>query len=281
MAVPRRLIRYSAAFILLIYGFAKINGAQFTILDSELDKPMGHVTGFWLTWYYFGFSQVYGTFIALVEIVGAMLLTFRRTAFLGACILAPLMANIVLIDVFYGVEAGATLVAFLLLVAMLVIIAPETPKLVALFWSPKSSTSNSTALALSRWTARVTMLAIAIPYTYWVANYNNREPTPIDGAWDVVRVEPVNLTESLPATIYFEHNRAHMAVFRTGEVYNTHHFEVDRTAHRIRIFQAWLGKGAEIFDGAWKLASPQLELHGNWQNVGDVTLTMHQRKVRE
>jgi hypothetical protein len=78
----RRLVRYPAALVLLLYGFAKINGSQFTILDFELDKPMGQVSGFWLTWYYFGFSPLYGTLIALFEIGGAVLLTFDRNALL-------------------------------------------------------------------------------------------------------------------------------------------------------------------------------------------------------
>ena len=279
--MPRRLTRYVAAFILLIYGFAKINGSQFTILDSELDKPMGHVSGFWLTWYYFGFSPVYGTFIALVEIGGAILLTFRRTALLGASILAPVLANIVLIDVFYGVGPDATIVAFLLLVAMFALIVPEARKLVALFWPARGSTPDPTALAVSRWTARFAMLAITFAFTWWVANYNNREPTPVDGAWDVTRVEPAGFAASMPATIYFEYNRAHMAVFRAGEAYGTHHFEVDLTAHRIRIWQTWTQKGAQIFDGTWDLASPQLELHGKWEDVGEVRLMLHRRRVRE
>jgi len=56
--------RFVGSFPTLIYGFAKLNGSQFTILASELDKPMGQVSGFWLTWYYFGYSPVFGNFIA-------------------------------------------------------------------------------------------------------------------------------------------------------------------------------------------------------------------------
>jgi hypothetical protein len=58
------IARYSAAFAILFYGFAKLNGSQFTVLGSELDKPMGQVSGFWLTWYYFGYSRIYGDLIA-------------------------------------------------------------------------------------------------------------------------------------------------------------------------------------------------------------------------
>src|SRR5580693_5594118 len=76
------LVRWTIALVLLFYGFGKLTHAQFTILDSELDKPMGHVNGFWLTWYYFGYSSVYGTTIALSQIGGAILLTFRKSALL-------------------------------------------------------------------------------------------------------------------------------------------------------------------------------------------------------
>ena len=43
------------------------NPAQFTVLDSELDKPMGDVSGFWLTWHWLGYSKVYGSLIALAS----------------------------------------------------------------------------------------------------------------------------------------------------------------------------------------------------------------------
>jgi hypothetical protein len=75
-AVTRRPgpAHWIAALICLVYGFAKINGSQFTILDSELTKPMGEVSGFWLTWYYFGYSPFYGTLIALIQIGAGILL---------------------------------------------------------------------------------------------------------------------------------------------------------------------------------------------------------------
>lgn len=71
--------RFFVALVVLFYGFAKLNGAQFTILESELDKPMREVSGFWLTWYYFGYSALYGAFVAGVQIISAIMLLFRRT----------------------------------------------------------------------------------------------------------------------------------------------------------------------------------------------------------
>jgi hypothetical protein len=52
-----RALRFVVSFFIILYGFAKLNGSQFTIPASELDKPMGQVSGFWLTWYYFGYIR--------------------------------------------------------------------------------------------------------------------------------------------------------------------------------------------------------------------------------
>jgi hypothetical protein len=72
--IPSRA-RWFAAVVSIFYGFARLNGSQFTVLDSELARPMGDVSGFWLTWYYFGYSAFYGAIIALVQIGGGILLT--------------------------------------------------------------------------------------------------------------------------------------------------------------------------------------------------------------
>ena len=277
-----RLIRFAAATVLFVYGFAKINGSQFTILDSELDKQMGQVSGFWLTWYYFGYSQVYGTVIALVQIVGALLLTFRRTALLGACVLAPVLGNIILIDICYGVDPGAALVAVLLLIATISVIAPRWKDLNNLFlpsW-PKISNASRSPVAV-KWLIRFSMLAAAFAFTYWIANFNNRAPTPIDGAWDVVKVVPDSAAGQVPTTIYFEYNRAHMTVFKLKDgAYRTHHFEVQGNDGGVTLWEQWLRKGAEIFSGHYTLEGPSLRLSGRWQNIGALELTLHRRAVR-
>ncbi len=280
--MANRLVRWVCAAIVLIYGFAKLNGSQFTILDSELDKPMGRVSGLWLTWYFFGYSTVYGTFIALVQVGGAILLTFRRTALLGACILAPVLANIVLIDLCYGVDLGATLVAMFLLCGMLSILVPHAKDLRNLFFGARIDASPpSVAVASARWFLRIAMVSLACGFTYWVANFNNRDPSPIDGAWTVETVEPTAAAEHLPAVVFFEYNRAYLAVFKfRNGVYQTHHFEAGKAGHEIRMWEQWLRKGDELFTGNYALTGPALRLQGEWRQVGPVTVTLTRHAVR-
>src|SRR5262245_17795233 len=116
-----RALRFGVALLIITYGFAKLNGSQFTVLSSELDKPMGQVSGFWLTWYYFGFSPLYSNLIAVAQIAGGVALMFRRTTLIGSCFLLPIVSNILLIDIFYRIDPGAMIVAVLLLFGLVLI----------------------------------------------------------------------------------------------------------------------------------------------------------------
>jgi hypothetical protein len=62
------LIRYWLAFVISTYGFAKILKTQFTTADFIKDIPLGEVSGFQLTWFYFGYSYTLAVIIALFQI---------------------------------------------------------------------------------------------------------------------------------------------------------------------------------------------------------------------
>jgi len=233
--------RWFVAVVCCVYGFAKLNGSQFTVLDSELTKPMGEVSGFWLTWYYFGYSWPYGTLIALAQIGGGILIVMPRTALLGALLLLPVFANIVLVDIFFGVDIGALAVAAITLICVVAVIGPHVDRLraaVLLDPIPRGAPVRFVALAA--------IVAGAWALTYWTANYNNRHPTSIDGVWSVV--SQTGATAPHWQQVFFERNRAHMVVFRGSDGDQQHHFEIDDQGV-VRIWQTWLTKGALIMQG--------------------------------
>ena len=235
-------LRWLGALICIVYGFAKINESQLTVLDSELARPLGEVSGFWLTWHYFGYSTPYGTLIALVQIVGGLLLVWPRTALLAAVLLLPVFANIVLVNIFYGINLGATVVALVVLGCLLAVIAPhfERLKTAVILTSPAR---EHRALRLA---AMVLTLAFAWAFTWWAANYNNRLPTPIDGVWVVAPESPQVRWQRA----FFERNRAHMVVLRAADgTDKTHHFEVDQQGI-VRIWERWLTKGNLLMEGS-------------------------------
>jgi hypothetical protein len=275
-----RLLRYGSAMMLLMYGFAKLNGSQFTILDSELDKPMGQVSGFWLTWYYFGYSAIYGNFLALVQIAGAMLLTFKRTALLGACVLAPVLGNIILIDILFGVDLSATLVAIVLLSIMLGIIGTRWQELRALFLPAESESAEPRWRSATKWAVRVAMLVLASAATCRIANFNNRAPTPIDGTWDMVEVSPTQPNGEVPARIFFEYNRAHLAVLKFSDgTYKNHHFEVGRN-NSLQIWKGSEAEGTPMFEGRYTLEDSELRIEGTFQEMDKGIFRLQRRAVR-
>jgi hypothetical protein len=259
--------RYSVAFLVITYGFAKLNGSQFTTLDSVLDKPMRDVSAGALTWYYFGYSPYYGTFIALAQVLGGTLLMFRRTTLLGSCLLIPVIGNIILIDVFYRIHYSALLVAIYILSALLFILAHHFHELLALFWIKQSSVFPQSRRHTLELVAKgiVCVALFVLPYgmTYWAANYNNRHPTPIDGTWSVVEKSPDLETSRIPSVIFFEPNGNRLAVFKySAEEFEDHFFEVDPELKTIGIWEAWFRKGEKIFEGRYELSGNQLTLHG-------------------
>jgi hypothetical protein len=61
---------------------------------------MNQQSGEWLTWYYFGYSLVYGCIVAAIQIGGSLMLLFRKTLLLGVIILFAFMLNLTLINIF-------------------------------------------------------------------------------------------------------------------------------------------------------------------------------------
>ena len=242
---PSPVARWIAAVLCIVYGFAKINGSQFTVLDSELAKPLGEVSGFWLTWYYFGYSPAYGTLLALIQIAGGVLLIVPRTALAGALVLLPVAANILLIDLFYGVDPGGTFAAAVLLVCLCVVAAPYVDRLrAAVLLSTQPSRPAVKSLA-----ALIMVVVGSCAFTWWVANFNNRAPTEIDGVWSVVSQSDGATPGRRWQQVFFEYNRAHMVVFRSQHGPDErHHFEIDSTK-TVRVWAQWLRKGELIMVG--------------------------------
>jgi hypothetical protein len=268
------LARYFTSLFLLLYGFAKLNGSQFTILASELDRPMGQVSGFWLTWYYFGYSPFYGNFITLAQVLAGILLMFRKTTLLGSCIAFGLVTNIILIDIFFAIDLGALLIALLMESALITIFIMHRRELLDLFWTRQNSlfpsSSSPRAATLGKYALRLSMVVFTVTFTYWVANYNNRLPTPLDGTWDVVQVFTNHKAAEIPTMIFLERNRAQLCVFKLKDgSYDWHHFEVNPDGRTITIWQQWLQKGNKIYEGQYDSSGKHLELKGIVGNTAE------------
>lgn len=263
------IARYFAAYVFVKYGFSKLEGGQFYILDSELDKPMGSVSPLWLTWYFFSYSEIYGGIIAGVQIIGGILLVFQRTALLGACLLVPVAGNIILIDIFYGIH-GPIPIILMLAAALFIVISERAPELIDLFWNNRSTVR----VKWGGWVGRSIFFLFLVLNLGALAALKLHPPgTPLDGTWTMAEVHPNEVAAQVPPTIFFEKNR-HFCVFkdRTG-AYKKNEFEVDPKTQTISIWSltGWdmdgsKTRGDKIFEGTYMLMGNVLQLRGAYGN---------------
>lgn len=100
----RVYVRYGLALTMMYYGIVKVFPIQFappTFL--HLFEPLGDMSPMDLLWSFMGFSRLYTLFAGLVELVGGVLLFWRRTTFLGALLVAIATTNVLLLNLSYDV----------------------------------------------------------------------------------------------------------------------------------------------------------------------------------
>jgi hypothetical protein len=98
------LIRYYLAVVMASYGAYKVVQLQFPEpYLARLLQPFGEFSPMGLAWTFLGYSYPYTFFGGLAEVVGALLLMFRRTVLAGTLVLIPVLANVVMINFSYDV----------------------------------------------------------------------------------------------------------------------------------------------------------------------------------
>ncbi len=176
------IIRYWLALEISGYGFAKFFHLQFGENFVRNDSTVGSLSGFSLTWNYFGYSNVLNMVIGFIQVAGSVMLLFRKTTLLGVMMLLPVMVNIVLIDVLYNIPLGATLNAIYFTTGLLY--------LLFLHWDiirviiTKQLLQPAAGAITLKWAAR--LLVIGGPFAFALLislKYNRDEP--MAGKWAV------------------------------------------------------------------------------------------------
>lgn len=180
------VIRYSTAYTVATYGFAKVLKTQFGVMYSRNDTPVGSLSGFELTWNYFGYSYKLAIILAALQIGGSIMLLFRRTTLLGICILLPVMLNIVLINMFYSIAVGAFLVSILITGALTYLLVLNREPLIRVFFN---TASNLPALKLPYFKHVIRLAILALSFFTIYRYIMNENPIDFIGKWKVEKLE--------------------------------------------------------------------------------------------
>ena len=121
-------IRYYLAFTMMGYGFMKVIKTQFPFpFLGKLVQPVGELSPMGLLWTFMGYSTAYNIFAGTGEVLGGILLFFRRTTLLGAVILSVVVINVVILNFSYDVPVK--LFSIHLLFMCLFLLAPNASRL--------------------------------------------------------------------------------------------------------------------------------------------------------
>jgi hypothetical protein len=113
---------------------------QFDLQSQLSRRPVGTLTGYQLTWFYFGYSRAYAVLLGLTQALCGSLLLFRKTTLLGALVMLPVMANILLINVFILVkDYEPFLISALICIFLLTLIWHQRSALMFLLWRSQQS----------------------------------------------------------------------------------------------------------------------------------------------
>jgi hypothetical protein len=193
----RTWVRWTLAAVMLGYGLAKVLNSQFPSPDAaRLVTPYGDSSPMGILWTFMGASTPYTFFAGLAEVVGGVLLLWRRTTLLGACVVAGVMLNVVLLNFCYDVPVK--LFSTHLLLAAVWLLARDRERIIGLLWThrpveprPLHSPFPSRWMNIVRRTAKVLLLlwmAAAMPWGAWQAwtTWGNGRPKPaFAGVWEV------------------------------------------------------------------------------------------------
>ena len=123
------VLRYFVAWAMLSYGMSKVMKSQFYDLSpGVLHQRVGETPPMKLLWAFMGYSLPYTVFAGLAEVIGGVLLLWRRTATLGALLVIAVMTNVVMLNFCYDVPVK--LYSMQLLVMAIAIAQPAARRLI-------------------------------------------------------------------------------------------------------------------------------------------------------
>lgn len=197
LAGLRIYIRYYLGVMMLIYGISKVFHLQMPSPSlMQLLQPLGDKSPMGLAWTYIGYSPAFSIFAGLAEVVGGVLLFFRRTTLLGALLVAVVMVNVVAMN--FTFDIPVKLYSTLLLLMAVFLIAPDARRLLqVVLWNEATEPYQPYVFKLPRrW--RVTALVVKVifiggilvgqTYRSWAAvrQYGDLRPKPpLYGIFDV------------------------------------------------------------------------------------------------
>ena len=180
------ILRYWIAFLLIDFGFQKLFETNFALSYHINDSLVYTLTGSELTWNYFGHSYGLSVILALFQIIGSILLLFRRTTLIGVTLLLPVVFNIVLINIFYQIGPITLFTSILISFGLLYLVYQQKVDIIG-FFNQYKNTLPIIGNNLSRTSARLFCVIIPCLFVLYY-NYDVFHSKKYFGKWRVEKM---------------------------------------------------------------------------------------------
>jgi len=183
-----------------IYGLMKIGGTQFPAPTLvKLATTFGESSPMGVLWAFMGTSQAYCVFTGALELLGAVLMVFRRTTTLGAVLVLGVMGNVVMLNLCYDVPVKLHAIHYL--AGAVFLVAADGRRLVDLFLLDRPVPAAAVEPIfetprlerLGHYVKVIAAAAFILSSVSTVATMRARffdvEPPPLYGIWQVERFE--------------------------------------------------------------------------------------------
>jgi hypothetical protein len=278
-------LRYLMLFTMFGYGFAKLCLSQFPPLSpARLDQAYGDSTPMGMLWAFMSSSAAYTMLTGAVEVVGGLLLLWRRTTTLGALVIAVAMINIVALNFCYDVPVKQYSVHLLLFAVL--IAGPDLGRLVDVLILHRPTTPaapdpplRAPWLRRARVAAKVIILLWATYFCYDQASESHRMRTTVPPAlapfYDAFEVEShqiagVEVLDDARWLTLASGRVGYVWVKRRAKPTQRYGVEADPSAKLLRFTVAYapVGTKPEAFALAYSLPDPEhVVLEGAFEGV--------------
>ncbi len=193
----RFAVRLTCGMFMLSYGLAKLYPQQMAPISiGILNEPVGNMAPMTFLWSLIGMNPAYEMVCGFAEVLGGVLLLFRRTALLGALLSSFVMANVLLYNLFFDVPVK--LFAAQLLFGCVFLTLQDLPAMFGFFWKHEPATASGVWFPpISRKAWRITTLVMEIVFMlgfmvempifeglgWWEGHKSAQVKSPILGAW--------------------------------------------------------------------------------------------------
>jgi hypothetical protein len=292
------ILRAVLFFTMMLYASAKLVNGQLNVFYYALDTRLNDLDDIFLVWAFYGKSSICQVLLGALELLPALLILFRRTTFVGALLMLPVGANILMINTLYHVSPF-TLTESILLVLFNVYVLYSYKNQIRNFLktlhaeSPLITHKPYFSKLIFRLKIALLCLVGLLLIKPVLAKKLNKNIRPVTGGYELVNLKRNNIVINLDSTranyykkIYFE--RSWVSGFATDRKNRSQNIRVAffakdslKIANNLGSWDMYLEDTSSVFKGTYELPNDSTLIMKGKQSGNAIEATYKKLTLKE